>query len=147
MNDIIDNVQRIERIKDYFRKGDVGDTSILDMFTDDVEIYFPKFGTRVGKEAVGAFVQGLLGTVESLRHHVDDYTYIPAGDVVVVEGWESGVTRDGGTWPAKGLTDGRFCNVFRFRGEKICQVHIYVDPDFTGKDTDRYYWGRPQQQA
>lgn len=133
--------KRIALVKEYFRKGDTGDTTIIDMFTDDVELYFPKFGTRSGKAAVGAFVQGLLGQVQSLQHYQEAYTYIPSGDFVVVEGWESGVAKDGTPWPVKGRSDGRFCNVFRFRDDLISHLHIYVDPDFAGRDTERFYWG------
>jgi ketosteroid isomerase-like protein len=132
--------QRIARVKNYFRKGDAGDAALLDMFTDDIELYFPKFGTRTGKAAVAAFVQGLLGRVQSLRHDPDQYTYIASGDFVVVEGSESGVMTDGTTWPVPGRSDGRFCNVFRFRGDEISHLHIYVDPDFTGQDADRFLW-------
>lgn len=130
-------------VKDYFRKGDVGDLSIVDMFTDDVKIYFPKFGTRVGKQVVGEFVQGLLGQLSRLQHFPDEYRYIEAGDCVVVEGWESGAMKDGASWPQSGRSDGKFCNVFRFEGDRVSSVHIYVDPDFTGKDVERFYWGEP----
>ncbi|PLZ00721.1 nuclear transport factor 2 family protein [Burkholderia sp. WAC0059] len=133
--------KRIALVKEYFRKGDTGDTTIINMFADDVELYFPKFGTRSGKAAVGAFVQGLLGQVQSLQHYQEEYTYIPFGDYVVVEGWESGVAKDGTPWPVKGRSDGRFCNVFRFRDDLISHLHIYVDPDFAGRDTERFYWG------
>ncbi|HUC19668.1 MAG TPA: nuclear transport factor 2 family protein [Acetobacteraceae bacterium] len=132
--------QRIARVKDCFRKGDAGDAALLEMFADDIELYFPKFGTRIGKAAIAAFVQGLLSRVRSLRHDPDRYTYIASGDFVVVEGWESGVMRDGTAWPIPGRSDGRFCNVFRFRKDEISHLHIYVDPDFTGQDADRFFW-------
>jgi SnoaL-like domain len=132
---------RIHLVKEYFRRGDAGDPTIIQMFTDDVELRFPKFGTQSGKAAVGAFVQGLLGEVRSLSHYPKDYTYIASGDIVVAEGWESGILKDGTTWPAKGTSDGKFCNIFRFRGHLISHVHIYVDPDFGGKDHERFFWG------
>lgn len=135
------SAQRIERVKDYFRKGDAGDSTIVEMFTDDVELYFPKFGTRTGKAAIAAFVQGLLGQLQSLQHFPDRYTYIASGDFVVVEGWEAGISKDGTAWPVPGRSDGRFCNVFRFRDDRISQLHIYVDPDFLGQDADRFFWG------
>jgi len=133
--------ERIRLVKEYFLKGDAGDPTILAMFTDDVELRFPKFGTRTGKEAVGAFVQGLLGAVRSLTHYPEQYTYLASGDVVVAEGWESGILKDGSTWPSKGTSDGKFCNVFRFREKLISHVHVYVDPDFGGNDRERFYWG------
>jgi len=141
MSSSTETEKRIALAKEYFRKGDTGDTTIINMFSDDVEFYFPKFGTRSGKAAVGAFVQGLLGQVQSLQHYPDEYNYIASGDFVVVEGWESGVAKDGTAWPVTGRSDGRFCNVFRFRGELISHLHIYVDPDFAGRDTDRFFWG------
>ena len=135
--------QRIARVKEYFRKGDAGDGDILEMFTDDIELYFPKFGTRTGKAAVVAFVQGLLNQLQSLRHDPDQYHYIVSGNFVVVEGWESGIAKDGTAWPVPGRSDGRFCNVFRFREDLISHLHVYVDPDFAGLDADRFFWGQP----
>ena len=134
--------EQIGLVKQYFIKGDAGHPTILEMFTDDVELRFPKFGTRVGKEAVGAFVQGLLGAVHSLTHYPDQYTYVASGDIVVAEGWESGVLKDGTNWPAQRRSDGTFCNVFHFRGNLISQLHVYVDPDFGRNDRGRFYWGK-----
>lgn len=132
--------RHIARVKDYFRKGDAGDAALLEMFTEDIELYFPKFGTRTGKPAAADFVQGLLGQLQSLQHDPDQYTYVASGDIVVVEGRESGVMKDGTVWPVPGRSDGRFCNVFRFRGDKISHLHIYADPDFAGRDASRFYW-------
>ncbi|MGF6767848.1 ketosteroid isomerase-like protein [Paraburkholderia sp. GAS199] len=142
MNSGIETNQRVARVKEYFRKGDAGDATIIEMFTDDIELYFPKFGLRSGKQAVAQFVQGLQAQLAGLQHYPDEYTYIVAGDVVVAEGWESGEMKDGTRWPVHGSTDGRFCNVFRFRGDLISQLHIYVDPDFAGRDEQRFYWGK-----
>jgi ketosteroid isomerase-like protein len=127
-------------VKAYFRKGDAGDPTILDMFTNDIELRFPKYGTRFGKAAVGIFVQGLLTQLRSLKHFPDEYVYVATGDVVVVEGWETGVLKDGTSWPVVGCSDGEFCNVFRFRDDLISHLHVYVDPDFAGRDKDRFFW-------
>ena len=35
----------------------------------------------------------------------------------------------------------RLCNVFEFRGDLICRMHIYLDPDYGGEDKDRFLWG------
>ncbi|TFW09949.1 nuclear transport factor 2 family protein [Oxalobacteraceae bacterium OM1] len=126
--------------KQYFVKGDAGDPSVLEMFSDQVQVYFPKFGTRTGKAAVLNFVQGLLGNLQSLTHAVESYNYLVVGNTVVVEGTESGVMRDGTSWPVEGRSEGRFCNVFEFDGDLITRVFIYVDPDFTGADEARRYW-------
>ena len=41
--------ERIAIATDYFRKIDSGDPTILDILTDDVVTYFPKFGVGYGK--------------------------------------------------------------------------------------------------
>ncbi|SDI95456.1 nuclear transport factor 2 family protein [Pseudomonas abietaniphila] len=131
----------VEITKLYFNKADSGDPSILDLFCDDVQLFFPKFGTHTGKAKVIEFVQGLKSKLDSLNHDVRTYNYIANGQIVVVEGTESGVAKNGKHWPVKDLSEGRFCNVFEFKGTLISRLHIYVDPDFLGEDKDRYYWG------
>lgn len=130
----------IDIAKRYFHLADAGDPAILDLLTDDITLYFPKFGTRVGKDAVLQFVGGLFSKVERLVHEPDNYRYLVAGDTIVVEGTESGVMRSGAVFPVPGVTDGRFCNVFTFRDGRICSLHIYVDPDVAGEDKQRFYW-------
>lgn len=131
---------RIALIKEYFRRGDAGDSSVIDMFTEDVELRFPKFGQRSGKAAVATFARGLLSHLKALKHYPNEYTYIANGDFVVVEGWESGELQNGTSWPVAGRSDGKFCNVFRFRGRLISHLHVYVDPDFAGQDAARFFW-------
>jgi len=36
--------QREEIVREYFRRIDRADPSLADLFADDVEVYFPKFG-------------------------------------------------------------------------------------------------------
>jgi len=140
MNNEDQTQQMIEIAKLYFTKGDAGDLTILDLFSDDVQLYFPKFGTRTGKNEVVAFIQGLMGNLGGLKHDVEQYTYIAVGNTVVVEGTESGVMKNGSHWPVEGRSEGRFCNVFDFSNDLISRVHIYVDPDFAGDDNERFYW-------
>lgn len=130
----------IEITKLYFGKADAGDPSILDLFSEDVQLFFPKFGTRTGKAKVIEFVQGLMSKLDSLNHDVETYNYVANGQIVVVEGTESGVAKNGQHWPVEGISEGRFCNVFEFTGTLISRLHIYVDPDFLGEDEDRFYW-------
>ncbi len=35
---------------------------------------------------------------------------------------------------------GRWCDVFEIRDWKIQRCFIYLDPDYAGKDTERYPW-------
>jgi hypothetical protein len=67
-------------------------------------------------------------------------TFIPSGDYVVVEGTSHG-KMSGKLWTA-GDAWGRFCNVFRFRDDRISSLHIYLDPDYTGEDAARFRWGQ-----
>lgn len=122
---------RVEIVRSYFRKVDAGDPSLMDLYTEDVELYFPKFGVGRGKADMAEFAARLGGDLTSLAHDIDGLDFIVAGDRVVVEGQERGVTADGQAWPDGRICTGRFCNVLTFRGDLISSVHVYTDPDFT----------------
>jgi len=47
-----DSNDRLDTVNTYFRKVDAGDPTVLDLFTDDVQMFFPKFGIAHGKAAV-----------------------------------------------------------------------------------------------
>jgi hypothetical protein len=121
----------------YFRKGDARDPAILDLFTDDVELFFPKLGRVRGKEAFVRFAATLAAEMVRLEHDVEGFRILHAGDTVVVEGTERGVTREGVAWPDGVVSEGRFCNVFEFNGALIRRLYVYVDPDFTSRDSRR----------
>lgn len=38
------------------------------MLADDIELYFPKLGTRSGKAAFAAFVERVSAQIDSLQH-------------------------------------------------------------------------------
>ena len=57
-------------VKQYFVNADAGQASVLDLFTDDVQIYFPKFGIATGKAAFGELATGLLGSLKSIAHYI-----------------------------------------------------------------------------
>lgn len=134
--------KRIAILKAYFKKGDAGDMDLLNLFTDDVEIFVPKFGYRYGKTAIKQFVAGLSRALKSIQHYPDEYHYYSSGDTIIVEGRETGILKDGTAFPVKGRTDGRFVSVFTFKGDKIAKMHIYMDPDFAGRDRLRFYWDK-----
>ncbi|MGH3499532.1 MAG: nuclear transport factor 2 family protein [Nocardioidaceae bacterium] len=129
--------RRMELIRDYFRKVDAGDSTLLDLYTDDVEVYFPKFGFGRGKSAMRDFAERLGADLAYLAHDIDGLRFHPAGDVIVVEGTEWGRTTDGTDWPDGEVSTGSFCNVFTFDGELISSVRIYTDPDFTSAHSSR----------
>lgn len=131
------DAQRIALIKAYFAKIDRRDASYLDDVADDVELFFPKFGTGRGKADLMLFGQRLSADLQSLTHDIEGFRFIVSGDTIVVEGQESGVTAAGIAWPDGVISQGRFCNVFDFQGLKMRRIAIYVDPDFASTHADR----------
>jgi ketosteroid isomerase-like protein len=136
----LSNTDYIGIAKQYFVWADQGRPELLELFHDDVEIWFPKFGAAVGREAFGELVQGFAGELEFIRHDYDGLTFIPSGEYLVVEGTSQG-RLSGKTWTGGKTPGGRFCNVFRFRDGRIASLHIYLDPDYTGEDVARFRWG------
>ncbi|WNG39418.1 hypothetical protein F0U61_41455 [Archangium violaceum] len=132
-----DSNSRLRTVQDYFRKVDLRDPGIMELFTDDVQLFFPKFGVSRGKAELARFSQRLTNYLESIEHDIEGFRYVVSGDSIVVEGTERGVTRAGVHWPDNEISQGRFCNVFEFDGPLIRRVHIYVDPDFTSEDLER----------
>ena len=45
-------------------------------------------------------------------------------------------------WTGGKTPVGRFCNVFKFRNDRIISLHIYLDPDYTENDSARFRWGK-----
>ena len=132
--------KRINVARDYFKLADQGRPEVLEPFHEDAEIYFPKFGFGFGRQSFLEMTDGFAGTLEFIRHDYDALTFIPAGDYVVVEGTSHGKI-SGKAWTGGVTSGGRFCNVFKFRGDRISSLHIYLDPDYTGEDIPRFRWG------
>jgi hypothetical protein len=133
----------IEYLKAFDRGGETSDGgSILDLFADDAQAYFPKWGVASGKEQIGKLFGDVGGTLKSIEHHYSEFNWVFSGsDVLVCEGTSHGEHRDG-PWRA-GVPDwaaGRWCDVFEIRDFLIQRVFIYLDPDYAGQDTARYSW-------
>lgn len=124
-------------IRQYFHYVDTGDARILDLYTDDVELLFPKFGRVRGKNEMRRFGEKMSAMLRTLKHDIDGLRFIEAGDTVVVEGREWGEMADGTPFPDGKISHGLFCNVFEFEGDLIKSVRIYVDPDFPSLDKVR----------
>ena len=60
-------------------------------------------------------------------------------DVFAVEGTSAGEYKDG-PWRAGVTHAGRWCDVFEVRDFLIQRCFIYLDPDYAGRDTQRYPW-------
>jgi len=139
--------QRKSVVLDYLKAFDNGGAiptggSILDLFAEDAQVYFPKWGLATGKDQIGQLFTDVGGTIKQIEHHYSHFNWVfSGGDTIVCEGTSHGEHRDG-TWRA-GVPEsgaGRWCDVFEIRDWKIQRVFIYLDPDYAGQDTARYPW-------
>ena len=132
--------QKIAVARDYFVRSDQGRPDVLDLFHEDAELYFPKFGFRSGRQSLVELVQGFIGKLEFIKHDYDSLRFMPSGDHLIVEGMSRGAI-SGKSWEGGKTPGGRFCNVFKFRGDLIASLHVYLDPDYTSEDEPRFRWG------
>ena len=135
---------KIKIASEYFLRADGGRSDLLDLLTEDLEFFFPKFGFGHGKQSILDMVGGFSGTLEYIKHNYDSLVFIPSGDYLVVEGTSHG-KMSGKSWVGGETPGGRFCNVFRFRDGRISSLHVYLDPDYTGEDEERFRWGKNRQ--
>jgi hypothetical protein len=126
---------------EYFKRFDRGG-DVLELFADDADIYFPKWGVARGKEEIGRCFGDVAQLFTSILHHPEYLKMVVQEDVVVVEGITSGVAADGVQWRAGVTHGGRFVDWFEIRDFKIQRCFIYLDPDYSGADTERYHWLR-----
>jgi ketosteroid isomerase-like protein len=136
----VSDQDKIAMARDYFLRADQGRPDVLDLFHEDAELYFPKFGFGEGRESLFEMIGGFEGVLDYIKHDYDNMTFITSGDYVVVEGTSEGDMNDK-SWAGGKTPGGRFCNIFKFRNERIISLHIYLDPDYTGDDTARFRWG------
>lgn len=137
----VEEQQRKGIVDAYFVRADAGRPDTVELFTDDIQIYFPKFGIARGKAAFLEMAVGLMGGIERIAHDLSSFTYVIRGNLVVVEGLTTGKGRDGREWRGGETPGGRFCSVFEFDGALIARMHIFPDPDYTGMDEGRFLWG------
>ena len=129
--------EKIQIAREYLMRIDQGRADILELFHEDAEIYFPKFGFGFGRNSFFEMVKGFEGSLEYIQHDYDRLNFISSGDYLVVEGTSEG-RMSGKAWAGGKTPGGRFCNVFRFRDGRISSLHIYLDPDYTGEDEARF---------
>jgi hypothetical protein len=114
--------------------------TILDLFADDAQVYFPKWGLANGKEQIGTLFGDVGATIKAIRHDYAGFNWLMTGtDMFACEG-ESYGSHEGGDWRAGVTHSGRWCDVFEVRDFLIQRCFIYLDPDYAGADTDRYPW-------
>jgi len=136
--------QRKSVALEYLKRLDQG-KAFFELFSEDAQVYFPKWGLANGLEEVQQMFSDLGSILKSIRHDYAYFNYISQGDLLVVEGTSSGVTADGTEWRAGVTHAGRWCDVFEIRDFKIQRLFIYLDPDYAGADTARYPWLRKRE--
>lgn len=133
--------RNIEIAKEYFRRGDAQDPSLLELFHPELQFYFPKFGIGHGPQAIFDMASGFSGEIESIEHDYSNYVFVARHPFVVVEGAARGRMK-GKDFAGGETSAGRFCNMFEFRDGLIVRCHVYLDPDYLGEDEARFRWGR-----
>jgi hypothetical protein len=139
--------KRIQIAREYCQLADQGRREVLELFQTlprGGRDLFPKFGCGCGRQSLLEMIKGFEGALEFIQHDYDKLTFIPAGDYVVVEGTSHGKL-SGKVWAGGETPGGRFCNLFKFCGDRISSLHIYLDPDYTGEDAARFRWGLQSQ--
>jgi hypothetical protein len=131
----------LEYLKAFDNKGVTSSGgSILDLFADDAQVFFPKWGLATGKEQITRLFTDFAGQIRYILHDYGSFNWIMTGtDVFAVEGTSFG-SHAGGDWRAGVTHAGRWCDVFEVRDFLIQRCFIYLDPDYAGKDTQRYPW-------
>lgn len=124
---------------EYFLRMDRGD-DFLDLFDDNATVYFPKWGIARGRSEYSRLFSELMGILKQIEHHSAYSNFIIQDDRVVVEGTSSGVTATNVEWRVGVTFAGRWCDVFEIRNFKIQRLFIYLDPDYSGEDVERYPW-------
>lgn len=129
-----------EIAREYYVRLDAGRSDLLDLFSDDAQFYFPKFGVSQGKSTFADLISGLLTTVASIKHDIDGLQFIVDGNRVAVEGITSGCLHDGTEWAGGETPGGRFASIFEIDNGLITRMHVYLDPDYGGSDAGRFLW-------
>ncbi|WP_061160300.1 nuclear transport factor 2 family protein [Caballeronia temeraria] len=124
---------------EYFSRMDRGE-SIFDLFDDDAEVYFPKWGVARGRREIERLFGDLMGILAGVSHDLAYANVVQQGDTIVIEGLSSGKLKNGTEWRAGSTHAGRWCDVFEIRDFKIQRCYVYLDPDYGGADTARYPW-------
>ncbi|MFC3111308.1 nuclear transport factor 2 family protein [Undibacterium arcticum] len=124
---------------EYLKRLDRGE-GVFDLFDDNAEVYFPKWGIASGRLQFEKLFMDLGLVVAKFKHDMAYLNVIQQGDLVVVEGTSYGKTQSGVDWRAGVTHAGRWCDVFEIRNFKIQRCFIYLDPDYEGSDTARYPW-------
>ncbi|MEX3939938.1 nuclear transport factor 2 family protein [Paraburkholderia sp. EG287A] len=141
MSESLGESKNVRTVKEYFIRSDAGRADVLELFSDDFEFYFPKFGLGRGRVEFAGFIQGLLGTVRTITHDIETMRFFEGENFVIAEGTTEGTYHDGSFWFGGKTPGGRFCSIYEFDTDGLIRrMHIYLDPDYAGSDTERFVW-------
>ena len=131
----------LEYLKEFDNKGVTSSGgNILDLFAEDAQVFFPKWGLATGKNQIGQLFSDFGGGIRHILHDYATFNWIMTGtDLFAVEGTSAGEHAEG-PWRAGVSHGGRWCDVFEVRDFLIQRCFIYLDPDYGGRDTARYPW-------
>src|SRR6266849_939744 len=87
----------MEYLKAFDNKGVTSSgASILDLFADDAQVFFPKWGLATGKKQIGQLFTDFGGLIEHILHDYATFNWVMTGtDTFAVEGTSAGRQRDG----------------------------------------------------
>src|SRR5262245_12249597 len=87
----------LEYLKAFDNKGVTSNGgSILDLFADDAQVFFPKWGLANGKKQIGQLFTDFGGNIKSILHDYATFNWIMTGsDVFAVEGTSAGEHKEG----------------------------------------------------
>jgi len=129
--------RRIDVIRQFYTRLDQADATLLDLFTEDIEVFFPKFGTARGKSSLGELGKCFALEIDKIQHMQDTFRFLSDGETLVLEGQMRGVMQNGERWPTHETGSHHFCSVFEFDNLHIKRLSIYLDPDFNLEDKKR----------
>lgn len=133
------DIERKAIALEYLKRLDRGE-DFFDLFDEHVQFCFPKIGLVNGLDAMKEAFGRIGSLLKGITHDYAYFNYVVNGDTVIVEGTSSGITADGVEFRAGTTHAGRWCDVFEIRGGRIHRLFVYLDPDYAGKDTERYPW-------
>jgi hypothetical protein len=131
--------QRKSIALEYLKRLDHGQ-NFFELFAEDAELYFPKWGIAYGIHEIETLFGEVGSTLKAIKHDYAHFNYVIQGDTVVVEGTSHGTHASGADWRAGVTHAGLWCDVFEIRDFKIQRLYIYLDPDYASADTARYPW-------
>src|SRR5258705_13116992 len=94
--------EKIKIAREYFMRADQGTPDVLELFHEDAEVYFPKFGFGFGGNSFLEIVKGFEQTLQSVQHDYVRLTFIPSPDYLVIKGISQG-RMSGTSWAEEKL--------------------------------------------